>query len=61
MIQFEKESAKKTQMAQQADEVYKKKVEETNSFMETYYTELMPRILNVSITYHNCIQFYTGV
>eukprot|EP01114_Cavostelium_apophysatum_P004807 TRINITY_DN1518_c0_g1_i1.p1 TRINITY_DN1518_c0_g1~~TRINITY_DN1518_c0_g1_i1.p1 ORF type:complete len:508 (+),score=166.94 TRINITY_DN1518_c0_g1_i1:1514-3037(+) len=43
---FEKDAAKKKLAAQQADEQYKKRVEDTNNFLEVYYTEKMPKILS---------------
>jgi len=43
---FEREATKKQQTAQSLDETYKKKVEETNNFLESYYTEKMPKILS---------------
>ncbi len=44
---MEKEVTKKLQSASAADETYKKKVEDVNSFLENYYAEAMPKILTV--------------
>ena len=48
---FEKEMAKKHSDATLKDDVYKKQVEDTNNFMELYYTEKMPKVLNVRVVY----------
>ena len=45
---MEKECQKKKAQADALDEEYKKKVDDTNNFMEKYFTEKMPKILSVS-------------
>lgn len=47
--QLEKETDKKKKTSQDCEDNYKKKVVETNNFLEKYYEEKMPKILSVKI------------
>jgi len=46
LLKLEKDKEKKQQTATMLEEAYKKRVEDTNGFLEQYYSEKMPRILN---------------